>query len=99
VLTITAVYENGIFRPTGPVDLPEGTEVTVLPHGPSAALGISDEQWPTDPEAIRQLAVRMNQVEPFEMTPAEEADLAAWRKQVKDYTLAHQDKAIEGLFE
>jgi len=23
--TITAIYENGIFRPLGPVDLPEGS--------------------------------------------------------------------------
>jgi predicted DNA-binding antitoxin AbrB/MazE fold protein len=26
---ITAVYEHGIFRPTAPVDLPEGTTVLV----------------------------------------------------------------------
>ena len=29
--TITAVYENGMFRPTGPVDLAEGTTVHVTP--------------------------------------------------------------------
>jgi predicted DNA-binding antitoxin AbrB/MazE fold protein len=28
--TITAVYENGAFRPLGPVDLPEGTKVHVV---------------------------------------------------------------------
>ena len=28
---ITAVYENGVFRPTGPVDLPEGSTVRVEP--------------------------------------------------------------------
>lgn len=27
--TIHAVYENGVFRPTTPVDLPEGFEVTI----------------------------------------------------------------------
>ena len=27
--TITAIYENGVFRPLGPVDLPEGTTVQV----------------------------------------------------------------------
>lgn len=26
---ITAIFEAGVFRPTGPVELPEGTEVTV----------------------------------------------------------------------
>ncbi len=34
--TITAVYENGMFRPTVPVDLPEGTTVHVLPAPPHA---------------------------------------------------------------
>jgi predicted DNA-binding antitoxin AbrB/MazE fold protein len=30
--TITAIYENGVFRPTGPVDLPEGSTVRVVPE-------------------------------------------------------------------
>lgn len=27
--TNTAIYENGVFRPTAPVDLPEGSKVSV----------------------------------------------------------------------
>ena len=30
--TIHAIYENGVFRPTTPVDLPEGTPVRVEPQ-------------------------------------------------------------------
>jgi predicted DNA-binding antitoxin AbrB/MazE fold protein len=30
--TIQAVYENGVFRPTGPVDLPEHTTVEFEPR-------------------------------------------------------------------
>ncbi len=33
---IHAIYENGVFRPTAPVDLPDGTEVTVLTPGATA---------------------------------------------------------------
>lgn len=29
---IHAIYENGVFKPTEPVSLPEGTEVTVEPQ-------------------------------------------------------------------
>jgi predicted DNA-binding antitoxin AbrB/MazE fold protein len=39
--TINAIYENGVFRPTEPVDLPEGTRVRIeamLP--PSADMSI-----------------------------------------------------------
>ena len=32
--SIQAVYENGVFRPTQPVALPEGCEVTVEPTTP-----------------------------------------------------------------
>lgn len=43
--TIAAIYENGVFRPTEPVDLPEGAEVMVEPK---------DEDYgrpkPSDPE-------------------------------------------------
>jgi len=28
--TIQAIYENGVFRPLGPVDLPEGSAVQVV---------------------------------------------------------------------
>lgn len=35
-MTIRAIYENGVFRPTEPVNLPERAEVEVLlPHRPS----------------------------------------------------------------
>jgi predicted DNA-binding antitoxin AbrB/MazE fold protein len=30
--TIHAIYENGVFRPTTPVELPEGTEVSIVPQ-------------------------------------------------------------------
>jgi predicted DNA-binding antitoxin AbrB/MazE fold protein len=29
--TIHAIYQNGVFRPVGPVDLPEHTEVEFVP--------------------------------------------------------------------
>ena len=31
-MTIRAVYENGVFRPTGTVDLPESTSVVFEPR-------------------------------------------------------------------
>lgn len=30
--TFSAIYENGVFRPTGPVDLPERSEVELELH-------------------------------------------------------------------
>jgi len=36
--TITAIYENGVFRPTEPVQLPEGTRVQV--QAPDTAVDV-----------------------------------------------------------
>jgi predicted DNA-binding antitoxin AbrB/MazE fold protein len=30
--SIAAIYENGVFRPLGPVDLPDHTPVAVIPN-------------------------------------------------------------------
>jgi len=38
-------------------------------------------------------------LEPLEITPEEEADLAEWRQRVKEYTIANMHKGIEGLSE
>ncbi len=35
--TIRAVYEHGVFRPTEPVSLPDGTEVDILTPDPQTA--------------------------------------------------------------
>ncbi len=34
-MTIRAIYENGVFRPTEPVNLPEKSEVEVVLPAPS----------------------------------------------------------------
>jgi hypothetical protein len=44
-MTIHAVYENGVFRPTTPVDLPEGFEVVFEPKETETR-----QPQPTDPE-------------------------------------------------
>jgi predicted DNA-binding antitoxin AbrB/MazE fold protein len=36
VTPITAIYENGVFKPEEPVSLPEGSKVTVTPARESA---------------------------------------------------------------
>jgi predicted DNA-binding antitoxin AbrB/MazE fold protein len=45
--TIHAIYENGVFRPTTPVDLPEGSEVIIEPQK-NAGLGSSPPGEPDE---------------------------------------------------
>jgi predicted DNA-binding antitoxin AbrB/MazE fold protein len=42
--TIHAIYENGVFRPTTPVDLPEGSEVTLEAKREGEDSGLSTHQ-------------------------------------------------------
>jgi hypothetical protein len=50
-MTVKAVFENGVFRPKEPVDLPEKTEVEVLlPPSPPPA----DEDDPTGWKTARR---------------------------------------------
>jgi hypothetical protein len=96
---IKGTLKNGTVVLDRPIDWPEGSRVRVEPIEQGVPLGIRDEDWPTDPASIADLLARMDKVEPFEMTPEEEANLEAWRRKVKEYTIAKMDKRIEGLFE
>src|SRR5688500_15925305 len=99
MILLKGIIENGQVVLPEPANLPDGTAVTVLPHEPGKTLGIADEEWPTRPDDIASMLTRIDRLEPFEMTSAEEADTLAWRQQVKDYTLAQQDERIHRLFE
>jgi hypothetical protein len=99
MMLLKGIIENGQVVLPQPANLPDGTAVTVLPHEPGKTLGLPDEEWPTSPDDIAAMLARIDRLEPFDMSPAEEADALAWRQTVKDYTLAKQDERIHGLFE
>jgi hypothetical protein len=99
MILLKGTIQHGRVVLPQPADLPDGTGVTVVAHEHSKMLGIPDGEWPTDPEGIARLLVRMDRVEPFDLTPAEEAEVDGWRQKVKNYTFANQEKRIEGLFE
>jgi hypothetical protein len=43
-------------------------------------------------------SILVKEVEPFDMTPEEEAKIEAERQKIKAYTIANMDKGIEELF-
>jgi predicted DNA-binding antitoxin AbrB/MazE fold protein len=49
--TIHAIYQKGVFRPTEPVDLPEGTTVRIVPEPPA-----EPEPTPVQVEAKRRVS-------------------------------------------
>jgi predicted DNA-binding antitoxin AbrB/MazE fold protein len=62
--TIHAVYENGVFRPTDPVDLPESSTVELMVRAsqpaegkrPLAKLAEIAGQFPENPDLPRDFA-------------------------------------------
>jgi hypothetical protein len=53
---------------------PDDTELLVAPIAKESSLGIRDEGWPTDAEGIARLLALIESLEPFEMSPEEEAE-------------------------
>lgn len=90
---IKATVESGRVNVEVPREWPDGTEVEIQPHvGPQ-----SDEDLMTPEEIARTLAA-MERVEPFDMSAQEKADLEAWERKVKDYTIANLDKGLKDVF-
>jgi predicted DNA-binding antitoxin AbrB/MazE fold protein len=55
---IPAIYENGVFRPLGPVDLPERSLVRVVPEAPSLDSPLSDAEWNEGWDAVYEVLSR-----------------------------------------
>jgi hypothetical protein len=97
--TLRGTWKSGQVVLDEPADWPEGCKLRVVPiRQPAEQIGIPDDEWPRDPQGIAELLKRMDQIEPFEMTPEEEADWLAWREKIKEYELANFGKRIKGLF-
>jgi hypothetical protein len=79
VTPITAIYENGVFKPTEPVSLPEGSEVTVTPSPPGGGASgppADDDETPGAALA-RELHWAMNRTEADILAARERLDKAS----------------------
>jgi hypothetical protein len=88
------LHEGRVVLET-PTDWPDGARVEVRLVEPVAKIGLSEEEWSDSPEAIAHWIRWYDSLQPLEMTPEEEADLATWRQRVKEYTIANMHKDID----
>jgi hypothetical protein len=77
---IKGTWKNGQILLDTPADWPEGCRVSIQPVTAKDSFGIQEDDWPTTPEAMAEWLRWYESLEPLEMTPKEEADLAAWRQ-------------------
>jgi hypothetical protein len=80
---IHATWKDGQIVPDGPVNLPEGCRLVVKPALlETGSIGISEEDWPSTPEAVAEWLDCYDSLEPPVFTPEEEVELAQWRQRV-----------------
>ena len=74
---IKAMIRNGRIEPDVPLDLPDGTAVTVLPVDAADDMGDFEDGWDNSPEGIAAWLRWYDSLEPLIFT-AEERD--AWKR-------------------
>lgn len=94
VNTIHGTFRKGQVVLDGPADWPEGCRLRIAPEPVEA----SDSDPPETPEEIEEWLRWYHTLEPLELTPEEEAELAAWRQKTKEYEIARSQQRLEGLF-
>ena len=86
--TLKGIIRNGQVIVIGPTDLPDGTEVEILP----VSLSALDDEGQVTPDEIARTLAAMEKIEPFEMTDAERAAIEADRQARKEWEKAHFDE-------
>jgi hypothetical protein len=101
MITIRGIIRNGRIEVKDPIDLPEGTELTIPIPEPPTTLGVRDEEWLDTPEAIESWIRWYDSQEPLEFTPVERAAREAARQEQKAFEIAQwekRSKVNEGQF-
>jgi hypothetical protein len=99
---MSSIVRKGVIRAgrvevDEPINLPDGSEVTIIGHANGKFIGLEDNDRPMTPAEIAQ-TLAASAVEPFEMTEEERAAADAWERKVNDYTIANLNKGIEDVF-
>lgn len=97
-ILMKGVIRNGQVEVAEPINLPDGSEVTIIGHAHDKLPGLSDNDRPMTPSEIAETLAAMDKVEPFDMTDEERAGADAWEKKVNDYSIASMDRGTEDAF-
>ncbi|HET6879782.1 MAG TPA: hypothetical protein VFI31_06495 [Pirellulales bacterium] len=90
--SIKATWTNGQIVPAEPVDWPEGSQLVVAPVAPNGAnIGISEDQWRDDPEAVAAWVAAVEQIEPLIWKKGE-------REEYERYRAEHRQANIQAVW-
>ena len=94
---IKAIARNGRIEVDDPIDLPDGTELTIPIPDSTATSRLADEDRPESPAAIAEWIRWYDALEPLAFTPEERAAWQAARKEQKEFELAQWQKRSERI--
>ena len=80
LIMMKGVIRHGQVLVKEPINLPDGSEVTITGRPHEKSTGLQDDDRPMTPEEIAQTLAAMDRIEPFDISPDEEARAAAWEK-------------------
>jgi hypothetical protein len=83
VSAVFGTYKQGRIELDEPVDWPDGMRVEVLR---ADEYGLPEKDWPKTPEELAAWAAEVDALEPLEITPDDEAEIAAAREAVRGVT-------------
>jgi hypothetical protein len=99
--TIKAVVRNGRIEVHDPIDLPDGTELSIPIPGPGQPHHVQREEVPDAPDVIEEWIRWYDALEPLEFTPEERAAWDAARREQKEFELSQwesRSRRIEERF-
>jgi hypothetical protein len=92
------IIRNGQVIVDEPINLPDGSEVTITGRAHGHFVGEEDNDRPPTPEEITAALAAMEKIEPLDISDEERAKAEAWEKKINEYGIARMDKDIEDLF-
>ena len=88
---IEATIRDGQVVTEVPLNLPDGTIVKI--QTPEEGVDI----WENSPEGLKAWHAWFDSIEPVVFTPEEEAELAKYRAEQREWELAHFDERMDKL--
>jgi hypothetical protein len=89
MIVIKGTIRNGQVEVEGPINLPDGSEVTITGCPNGTIVGPPDDSDAMTPEEIAATLEAMDKIEPFELTDEERAAWEAERQARKEWEKAH----------
>lgn len=94
--TIKATWKNGQIVPDGPVDLPEGAELSILSHE-NADFGMREEDWDDSPQGIVEWGQWFESREPLVLTQEERKAMKGAHEAQRAYELANFERNMDSV--